>query len=256
MKHLIPLGIAALVAMPWSGAAVAKDATAATKPAATAKEAGPGAEATRNGVKKYGGYAEIATDMTPEQRAKLESLMDQKKAALGEFDTAHSARKAELEKSVRATSDKTERGAMNKELGVLKQQRAGIDKDYKDKIEAIMTPAQKAEWAGRGIYSGLLRTYRAADLTGAQKDEIKKRCLADGEKLAAADAKQQEEIKQSLRVSIESEVLTAPQRDALKRSAEEAAAKWKADRAAAKVKANDTTAAEKASKKAAKEKHE
>lgn len=281
MKRLIPFGIAALFALPLAGTVFAKEAketregakstTTKTKAAEEKPTTKPDGKTTRKNIKNYGGYAQIAADMTPEQLAKLDSLIDEKKAAMAEFDAKHASRKAEIEKSLAETTDKTERAAKQKELNILRQQRTSLDKDYKDKIEAILTPEQKAKWAGLGIYSGMTRTFNAAKLTEAQKDEIKKKCLEAGARFNAADAKQQEEIKKSIRASVESDVLTAEQRELLKKEADEAAAKRAAAHSAAKTakaesKQEDAQtkkqakaaekAAEKAAKNSAKEKSE
>jgi Spy/CpxP family protein refolding chaperone len=154
-------------------------------------------------------------DLTEAQKTQISEKFAAQKAALAEWTTKHGGREAEIKQGLidaKAAKDKEKMNSLSKESATLKAERAAIEEKYQGEIKAVLTPEQQKKMAVANIYSGLANTFSKANLTEAQKAEVRARAAKAADEVAGKDEMAKKTILNNVREGIKKEVLTDAQR--------------------------------------------
>ena len=90
-----------------------------------------------------------------------------------------------------------------------------------EQIVAILTPEQKAKWAGFTLYRSVMRRYKRCKLVADQDKQIRDACAAAAKTMpATTDRKGRGAAMKKLYKDIEEKILTDDQREELKKKPE------------------------------------
>lgn len=221
MKNWTRLMLSAALALPLAGGALAEDKAKPAKPAEPAKDMKAPAKKEAGGAKLTGHWAMVskALNFDDATQAKLAEKTTGKSAALkaweeqnkGELEKLEAAKKAAAE-----TKDKAKIDAAEKPLKELREKRKALDDKWDDEILTVLTPAQRAQYAGYNAYTGAARHFGKVKLTDEQDAKLKAIYVAAGADFEkAADAKAKRALTESLQAKAEKEILTEEQRKAM-----------------------------------------
>jgi Spy/CpxP family protein refolding chaperone len=219
MKRL-PVLAAALVIVPVLSVSLLA-APAATQPAKPMAK--PMAKATaKPRLPVPFSQMEAELNLTDAQRSAIIEKNNAKAAALREWEEKNKARLDVLKASAQEAKAKGERDPNARESTTLRKDRAALADKYEEEIVKVLTPEQRAIYAGFNSYSGAMRRYAALKLTEEQKNQIKAQYIKAGPQIASASTeKERDVIRESVRKSVEAQVLTDEQRTELATAAAE-----------------------------------
>lgn len=167
-----------------------------------------------------GEYAIMAEELalSDAQKNQLIEKIAAKEAAIKAWTDKNRARQAELKRS--ADDAQTNKNAdkakeFNTALRQLESERDAVISKADAEIDAVLTPDQLQKWEGIRAFRAVSARLKKVELTDAQTQEIKARCVAASTALATSDRKARMAAMQSLMNSIDKEVLTDAQRDKL-----------------------------------------
>jgi len=207
----------AVLAMGMPSISVAQEEKPKGKAKAPAKAA--------SGLQGY--YAVIASELqlTDDQRKQLAASLAARSDAMKKWDDEHGAKLTQLsdaQKKAREAKDKEATKQAGDELKKLRETRAAIEDQGKAKLQEILTADQRRHLQGYNLYVGTMIRLSKAQLTDAQKVRAKAISLETGKALDLdIDAKALDKVKLDLASRIETELLTAEQREALAKPAPE-----------------------------------
>jgi len=156
-----------------------------------------------------GEYAIMASELklTDDQKAKLTEIIK----AQAEARKANAPKAAELRKQI-AEAKKAGDKPKVKELMAKAKELRGDPKANREKVMAILTDEQKAQWASFSVYRNVCRKFGRAKLTDDQKKAIRALC-ADAK--LTGDRKADSAAMKSLTKKITADILTAEQRESM-----------------------------------------
>lgn len=178
-----------------------------------------------------GEYAMLVNEagFTDEQKAQLETLVKEMKAAETQSREANKEKIAELKKKMadaREAKNKEAMQAARKQMKELKAAATKPRKEFWDKAMTLLTPEQKIKWAAFKLYRSACGRLGKAKMTDEQKAAARKFCEATAkefgdivlaEKRTKEDARTIGQAIKNLQQKITEEILTAEQREAIKR---------------------------------------
>ena len=177
-----------------------------------------------------GEYAMLANEagLTDEQKAQLEAMLKEAKTAQAQAAQANKEKLAELKKKIADAKEAKNKVAMKaaaKEMKDLRGAAAKAKKALWAKVTAMLTPEQKVKWAGFKLYRSACGRLKKAKLTDDQKVAARKLCEATAKELGdlvlaqktKENAKAIGQAIKKLQEKITADVLTAEQREAIKR---------------------------------------
>ena len=178
-----------------------------------------------------GEYAMLAKEagFTDEQKTQLEARVKEMKAAETECRQANKEKLAKLKKEMadaKAAKNKEAMKEVRKQMKELAAAAAKPKKEFWAKAMALLTAEQKVKWGGFKLYRSACGKLSKAKMTGDQKATARKFCETTAKDLgdvALAEKRTKEEAKtfaqsiKKLQMKIIDEVLTAEQREAMKR---------------------------------------
>jgi Spy/CpxP family protein refolding chaperone len=192
---------------------------------ASAGAADAGGKAAKPAVPK-GEYAIMAKvlEMDTTQTAKLTEAVEASQKALKAWDDSDSGKKyKEFEaalKKAKADKDKEKTTSLGDQIKPLAKERSDLQEAQKANIMALLTPEQKAKWAGFTVFRTVIGKYKRVDPTEDQDKQIRQLCEAAAKGMPdASDKKARGEAMKKLSEEIEQKVLTAAQREELKKPA-------------------------------------
>jgi len=185
----------------------------AAEKAARAKKAKGGSDALR------GEYAIMASqcELTDAQKADLKAKVKDRVEAQKAWMEANGEKSNAFHEAYKKARD---------DLKALEESRRKIETDTMAAILATLTPEQKAKWDGFRVYRTLMGRYKRTDLTEEQRTKIKDLAAAAAGDLAGLRSENKDarnkarEADKKLRQTIEADVLTAAQREALQKKPE------------------------------------
>lgn len=186
------------------------------------KDKGPNnaAKAPTTQVKEglTGEYAIMAEELalSDAQKNQLREKIAAKEAAIKAWSDANRRRQNELKKSAdeaQANKDADKAKEFGNALKQLEGERDAVIAKADAEIDAVLTPDQRQKWEGVRAFRAVSARLKKVELTDAQTQEIKARCVAASTALATSDRKARMTAMQSLMNSIDKEVLTDAQRE-------------------------------------------
>lgn len=235
LHRLLAVGSTLALSLSFGAAVFAEDAKAAKVEAkeqrkeaheakkemkAEAKKEGkaPSAKADNAGLTGMHRIMADTCNLSEAQRTTLAAKVADKQKAVKDWNTAN----GEALKAAEAAATEARKGgekekiaAASAKVKALEEDRDKVESKHDAEIEAVLTPEQRSTWEGQKAYNALMVHYAKANLTDAQKADIKSRALAAGPALLKADKKADADIKKTLSASIDKEVLTEDQRKLL-----------------------------------------
>lgn len=198
---------------------------ALTASAAAAEGDGKNAKAAKPAALK-GEYAIMAKtlDMDAAQSAKLLEAVEARDKALKGWDNSDSGKKykecdAAL-KTARADKDKEKIKSLGDQIKPLAKERSDLQEAQKANIMALLSPEQKAKWAGFTLYRTTVGKFKRVNPTDEQDKQIRQLCEAAAKGMPdPSDKKGHNEAMKKLTDEVEQKVLTAAQREELKKPA-------------------------------------
>jgi Spy/CpxP family protein refolding chaperone len=196
-----------------------------TSLAGAADAGGKDAKAAKPAAPK-GEYAIMAKvlEMDSTQTAKLTEAVEASQKALKAWDDSDSGKKyKEFEdalKKAKADKDKEKSKSLGDQMKPLAKERSDLQEAQKANIMALLSPEQKAKWAGFVVYRTVIGKYKRVDPTDDQDKQIRQLCEAAAKGMPdASDKKAHGEAIKKLTDEIEQKVLTDAQREELKKPA-------------------------------------
>jgi Spy/CpxP family protein refolding chaperone len=189
-----------------------------------------------------GGYYGImmkVLEMDEAQKAKLMQAVQDSQKALKDWTAGPSGTKykelTEARKQAAKDKDKEKVKSISQQLRELQKERAEIQAAQRAAVLDILTPQQKATWAGHELYTSVMRRYKRVDLADDQKAKLKELCTAKAATMpAASDRRARGQALKKLYEEIDGNILTDEQREALKRKPEKKAREPREKKARAK----------------------
>lgn len=165
-----------------------------------------------------GDYAVMAEELalSDAQKTQLADKVAAREAAIKAWTDANKAKLADLRKSAdeaQANKNADKAKEFNTAIKALEDEREGVIAKADADIEGVLTPDQVQKWQGIRAYRVVTARLRKVDLTEAQQQQIKARCLAASTGLSNPDRKARSVAMQSLMNSIDKEVLTEAQQE-------------------------------------------
>lgn len=199
-----------------------------TQPAAAVERiAPPAAEAAREAASApasqpalRGEYAILASQaaLSEEQRAALAQRVAARQAALEAWDAENGEKLEETARQARATRDPAAAEPLREQRDALRAQRAALAERHDREVLAVLTPEQRATWEAFRLNRQALRRCAGAELTDEQRAQILSLCQAAIRQAAQTEAPPAyERVQAALNETIEREVLTDAQREAIRR---------------------------------------
>jgi len=134
------------------------------------------------------------------------------------------AKLAELQKAAqeaKKAKDKDKAKELSQQMKPLMAQRAKVQAEERAAIMAVLTPEQKAQWAGFTIYRTAMRRYKRLKLSEEQTKQVRDLCDAAAKTMPpSSDRKAYGQARKKLDAEIVEKVLTPEQRDELKKKPE------------------------------------
>jgi len=215
MWLLLGLAVVVLVASP----------ILAAEKAAKGRKSKGDPDALRGEYAIMAGQCELTDAQKADLKAKVKARKEAQKAWMEvNGDKANALREAH--KKAREAKDADAVKKARDDLKALDAGRRKIDADTMTAIYAILTPEQKAKWKAFQTYRTLMRRYKRLNPTEAQTAKIREAAAAAVKDLSAAagddkeSRKKRAEADKKLRQTIEEDVLTAAQREALQKKPE------------------------------------
>jgi len=185
------------------------------------------AKAKKNRSLLRGEYSIMASvlEMDDAQKEKLVEALKANRASLEQWKAGPAGQKlAELVKAygeARRAGEKAKLKEIAQEMTALKEAAEKLEQENKQRIMGVLTDEQKNRWAAFCVERQILRKFSKAELTEEQKKRIKDMCLASVKAPAPDedDRKARAKATRKLAGQVEQEVLTADQRDSLKKPA-------------------------------------
>jgi Spy/CpxP family protein refolding chaperone len=143
-----------------------------------------------------GEYALIAKEagLSDEQIAKLTELVQANKEQLIAAEKRHKEAKTALD-AAKAKKDEQAIAAAKAEVQASAEDKNQLREKLQKEIQDLLTPQQKAKWEAFMLYRSLAKKLAKANLSDAQKEQLRKLAASAGEELAKAkDAKARQEI--------------------------------------------------------------
>lgn len=201
----------------------AKAAGAVDKADKTVKDASTKADKAAGGAKLSGYYGIMAkeAELSEEDKAKLAPIVEARTKALADWDAQNGAKMEEANKrraEAKAAGKKEEADKARAEYNQLRGAKQALEEEHDAKIQGALTPEQQVKWQRGGLYQGVMRKYKAAELTEDQKAKAKDLCQAAAQDIQKLPNKSKEAvtpIKDKLNKDIEAQVLTDAQRATL-----------------------------------------
>ena len=159
-------------------------------------------------------------EMDATQTAKLTEAVEAYQKAMKAWDDSDSGKKyKEFEdalKKAKADKDKEKAKSLGDQMKPLVKERSDLQEAQKANIMALLTPEQKAKWAGFNVYRTVIGKYKRVQPTDDQDKQIRQLCQAAAKDMPeASDKKAHGEAIKKLTDEIEQKVLTAAQREEL-----------------------------------------
>jgi hypothetical protein len=171
-----------------------------------------------------GEYAIMAKvlEMDATQTAKLTEAAQARDKAIKAWDDGDNGKKyKEFEdalKKAKADKDKEKSKALGDQIKPLAKERSDLQEAQKANIMALLSPEQKAKWAGFVLYRQVAGKYKRANPTDEQDKQIRQLCQDAAKGMPdASDKKGHGEAMKKLSEQIEQSVLTAAQREEMKK---------------------------------------
>lgn len=165
-----------------------------------------------------GEYAIMAEELalSDAQKNQLAEKIAAKEAAIKAWNDANRRKQNELKKSVdeaQASKDADKAKEFGNALKQLEGERDAVIAKADAEIDGVLTPDQLQKWEGVRAFRAVSARLKKVELTDAQTQEIKARCVAASTALVNPDRKARMTAMQSLMNSIDKEVLTDAQRE-------------------------------------------
>jgi Spy/CpxP family protein refolding chaperone len=161
-------------------------------------------------------WAAVATrlDLTDDQKAKLNAILETKQAANKDFQAKDNPLKEQLEKAKQANDEeqvtklKAQRKALRDELNK-------SEETANKTFDELLTSAQREKFAGYKAYLRIVRHYTAAELSPDQKAKIEAMCDQNAKAYLAAkdDDTARKDLDKKVDEQVSKEVLTKEQID-------------------------------------------
>jgi len=170
-----------------------------------------------------GEYAMLVkvAELTDEQKAKLEEQVKAYNEALAAWRQANGEKMKGLQKAyadAKTAKDKEAMAKAREEMKPLRAEQNRLRTALWKGIHEMLTPEQKEKYDAFKFYRTALGRFGRAKLTAEQKATIESLCAEPGKAYAAEkDRKAKGKILRDLQKKIHDEVLTDPQREALKK---------------------------------------
>lgn len=206
------------------GPVLAQNGQAKAKPP-KAKRADKAKKAKPSALRGEYGIMASVLKFDDAQKAKLTEALEANKTAEREWAASADGQKMqELSKAyaeARKGDDKEKVKSLSAQLKTLKESRAKLAADGKERVMAVLNDEQKTAWAAFGLQRTAMRRYKRLNLTEDQLKQVTELCAesvksrpagADRKDLAAADKKLMNDIAEK--------VLTDAQRKELKKPVE------------------------------------
>jgi Spy/CpxP family protein refolding chaperone len=194
-----------------------------TASAGAAEAGGKSSPAAKPAALK-GDYAIMAKvlEMDTIQTAKLTEAVEARDKALKAWDDSDSGKKfkefSEALKKAKADKDKEKAKSLDDQMKPLTKERSDLQEAQRANIMAVLTPEQKAKWAGHSLYTVVMRKYKRTNPADEQEKQIRQLCEAAAKGMPdVTDKKGHGEAMRKLSDEIEQKVLTAAQREELKK---------------------------------------
>lgn len=202
---------------------MAGDASADSKEGTASKApASKPADETEEPRTLTGYYLRVAKDvkLTPEQLVEFQKKVRELADKAKEWDQTNGAKIAELKKSfeeaTKAGKKENVESIKTEMQKMLAEKEKALDA-LRETVMAVLTDAQKEMVKEFNFYYGILGRFKAAKVTGEQKDKIKALCAEAFQKaLAAKTDVELDDVKKTLVDKITNEVLTDEQKKILK----------------------------------------
>ena len=134
------------------------------------------------------------------------------------------AKLAELQKAAqeaKKAKDKDKAKELSQQMKPLMAQRAKVQAEERAVIMAVLTPEQKAQWAGFTVYRTAMRRYKRLKLSEEQTKQVRDLCDAAAKTMPpSSDRKAYGQARKKLDAEIAEKVLTPEQREELKKKPE------------------------------------
>jgi len=203
----------------------------AASPILAAQKADKGKKAKGGSDTLRGEYAIMVSrcELSDQQKTDLQAKVKARKEAQAAWQQANGEKQKALREARKKAKEAGDKDAMKKARDDLKALDAGrrkIDADTMAAIYAVLTPEQKAKWKAFQTYRRLMRRYKRVGLKKDQQAKIRELAAGAGGDLAGLRSedndtrKKAREADKKLRTTIEQQVLTAEQREALQKKPE------------------------------------
>ncbi len=172
-----------------------------------------------------GGYYGImmkVLEMDEAQKAKLMQAVQDSQKALKDWEAGPNGVKykelAAARKQAAKDKDKEKAKSISQQLRSLQKERAEIQAAQRAQVLSVLTPGQRAAWAGHELYTSVMRRYKRVELTDDQKLKLKDHCVTKAATMPdASDRRARGQALKKLYAEIDEKILTDEQREALKR---------------------------------------
>jgi hypothetical protein len=174
-----------------------------------------------------GEYAILASQcqLSDEQKARLEAAVKAGDEARKTWEQANATKADDLKKQQAEAREKKDADALKRigaEMKALTAERTAIQARQQADILAVLTSDQRITWEGFRLYRQAMGRYKRLEPAQEQTAQMRALCNQAGKDILAlqgdesAIRKGQAEIQKKLAAAIESDVLTAEQREKLK----------------------------------------
>jgi hypothetical protein len=194
------------------------------KAAPKASKKGNGDKAAAKDKAPKGEYAIMAKTlgMDEAQTAKLNEAVENCNKALKAWDEGDNGKKLQefqaALKQAREAKDKDKVKSISEQAKPLQKERGDLEAAQRALIMNVLTDEQKAKWAGFTLYRSVIGKYKRLNLTEDQDKQVRDICAAGAKGMPDASDKQARgEAMKKLATEIVDKVLTAAQKEELKK---------------------------------------
>jgi ribulokinase len=167
-------------------------------------------------------YVKAAKEKGMDIHAYLTEKAQALTATLKDWDTKNKEKIDKLvadQKAARQAKDKAALKQISADLATARSERVALEKAGRKEIMDLLTPEQQQAWTLYQLQNSVLKQFARAKLTDEQVAKIKDLCVAAQQEMAAVpadDAKGHAKVKAKLIKSVQEQVLTDAQREAMK----------------------------------------
>ena len=207
--------------------AVGQDARAAKKAKKRPDRAKKERPARQKGPRGEWAIMAKVLEMNEAQTTDLMKAVESSGKAVADWNAGAAGQKLkelrEEAKKAREAKDKEKTKSLSQEMNSLQKELSELQAAQKAQIMDLLTAEQKAKWAGFTLYRNVMRRYKRVKPDEGQDKQLRDLCAAKAkDQPASSDRKAYGAAMKALYGEIEENILTAAQREELKKKPEKA----------------------------------